>query len=58
VLVCATSLVPCVYYRDLIDETVPAVSAFQRLGLDAPRCRVLLADSARQIRQLRDALAG
>lgn len=58
VLVCATSLVPCVYYRDLLEETVPAVSAFGRLGLDAPRCRTLLAESATEIRQLRDALMG
>jgi HD-like signal output (HDOD) protein len=58
VLVCATSLVPCVYYRELIDETVPAVSAFQRLGLDPAHCRRLLAESAQQIRQLRDALSG
>jgi HD-like signal output (HDOD) protein len=57
-LVAANALVPCVYYRDLLDETVPVVSAFQRLGLDAAHCRHLLAVSARQIRQLRDALAG
>jgi HD-like signal output (HDOD) protein len=58
ILVCATSLVPCVYYRDLLEETVPAVSAFGRLGLGAPECRDLLTESAQQIRQLRDALLG
>jgi HD-like signal output (HDOD) protein len=58
VLVCATSLVPCVYYRELIEDTLPAVSAFQRLGLDVDRCRHLLTESAGRIRQLRDALLG
>jgi HD-like signal output (HDOD) protein len=56
VLVCATSLVPCVYYRDLLEETVPAVSAFKRLELDPAQCRDLLTASAQQIRQLRDVL--
>lgn len=58
VLVCATSLVPCVYYRDLLEETVPAVSAFKRLELDPAQCRDLLTASAQQIRQLRDVLMG
>lgn len=58
VLVCAIALVPCVWYREMLDDTVGAVPAFQRLGLDAARCRQFLADTAEQIKQLRDALAG
>lgn len=58
VLVCAIALLPCVWYREMLDETVAAVPAFQRLGLDAAHCRRYLADTARQIKQLRDALAG
>jgi HD-like signal output (HDOD) protein len=57
VLVCATSLLPCIQQRGVLDEIVPAVSAFQRLGLDGPRCRLLIVDSAEQIRHVRDALA-
>ncbi|MCZ8129904.1 MAG: HDOD domain-containing protein [Steroidobacteraceae bacterium] len=58
VLICAVVLVPCVWYRDLLPETVRAVGAFGRLGLSDERCNRLLADSAEPIRQLRDALSG
>lgn len=58
VLVCSIALVPCVWYREMLDDTIGAVPAFQRLGLDATRCRQFLTDTALQIKQLRDALAG
>lgn len=56
VLIVATSLVPCVYYRQLLDDTVTAVAPFRRLGLTAHDCNRLLAASAEQIASLRDAL--
>jgi hypothetical protein len=58
VLVCSIAHVPCVWYREMLDETIGAVPAFQRLGFDAARCREFLAGTAQQIKQLRDALAG
>ncbi len=57
VLIVATSLVPCVFYRELITDTVTAVAPFQRLGLDASACQGLLAATASQVASLRDALA-
>lgn len=58
VLVCAIALVPCVWERERLDETIAAVPAFAALGLDGERCRSFLADTAEQIKQLREALAG
>ena len=58
VLVAATSLVPCAFYRELVDDTVTSVAPFRRLGLDAEGCRRLLAGTAQQVKGLRDALLG
>jgi HD-like signal output (HDOD) protein len=58
VLVAATALLPCVYYRDLLPDTVGSVTAFARLKLEVEAVRRMLADSAAQIKQVRDALAG
>jgi HD-like signal output (HDOD) protein len=58
VLIAAISLVPCVFYRGLLDETVTAVTAFQRLALDAADCKRLLGTTARQIKSLHSALVG
>ncbi|HUO79592.1 MAG TPA: HDOD domain-containing protein [Steroidobacteraceae bacterium] len=58
VLIVAISLVPCVFYRSLLDEAVTGVAPFARLKLDAAACQQLLTATARQIRALRDALAG
>lgn len=58
VLIAAISLVPCVFYRGLLDETVTAVPAFQRLALDTADCKRLLATTAEQIKALHGALAG
>ena len=57
VLIVATSLVPCVFYRELLDDTVTAVAPFRRLGLATEDCRRLLAATAPHINGLRDALA-
>jgi HD-like signal output (HDOD) protein len=57
VLIAAISLVPCVFYRALLDETLTAVAAFQRLALDAAACKRMLASTARQIKSLHSALA-
>jgi len=58
VLVAATSLVPCVFCRDLIEHTVASVPSFERLGLAAAECNALLTRTAQQVKSLRDALAG
>jgi HD-like signal output (HDOD) protein len=58
VLIAAIALVPCVFYRALLDEIVTATSAFQRLGLDAADCKRLLGATAGQIKRLHGALAG
>lgn len=58
VLVAAISLVPCVFYRGLLNETVTAIPAFQRLALDAAECERLLNTTAGQIKALHGALAG
>jgi HD-like signal output (HDOD) protein len=58
VLIAAISLVPCVFYRGLLDETVTSVGAFQRLALDAAACKRLLSTAARQIKSLHSALVG
>jgi len=57
VLIAATALVPCVFYRERLSDTVTAVPPFRRLGLDAARCQRLMADSAQQIRSLQAALS-
>src|SRR5258708_15552654 len=57
VLIAATALVPCVFYRRLLDATVTAVAAFQRLALDSADCKRLLGATARQIKSLHSALA-
>ena len=58
VLVAATSLVPCAFYRELLDDTVTSVAPFRRLNLDVESCKRLLAGTAHQVRSLRDALLG
>ena len=58
VLIASISLVPCVFFRGLLDETVTAVAAFQRLALDTTKCTRLLRTTARQIKSLHSALAG
>jgi len=58
VLIAATTLVPCVFYRELLSETVTAVPPFERLGLKAEDCQRLLAATAAQIKSLHSALAG
>jgi HD-like signal output (HDOD) protein len=58
ILVAATSLVPCAFYRELLDDTVTSVAPFQRLDLTAEDCRRLLAGTAQQVKSLRDALLG
>jgi len=57
VLIVATSLVPCVFYRELLDDTVTAVAPFRRLVLATEDCNRLLAATAPHIHGLRDALA-
>jgi HD-like signal output (HDOD) protein len=57
-LIAAISLVPCVFYRDLLDETVTASAPFQRLALDAAACGRLLQTTAQQIKSLHSALVG
>jgi HD-like signal output (HDOD) protein len=59
ILVVATALVPCVFFRKHLDDTVTAVPPFRRLGFDdTARCERLMADSAEQIRALQVTLAG
>jgi HD-like signal output (HDOD) protein len=58
VLIAAISLVPCVFSRDLLDETVTAIAPFQRLALDAADCKRLLSTTAQQIKSLHSALVG
>jgi HD-like signal output (HDOD) protein len=57
VLIASISLVPCVFFRGLLDETITGVAAFQRLGLDTTECTRLLRTTARQIKSLHGALA-
>jgi HD-like signal output (HDOD) protein len=56
VLIAAIALESCVFHRELLDETVTAAAAFQRLGLGAADCQHLLAAAADQIKALRTAL--
>jgi len=58
VLIAAISLVPCVFARELLDETVTAIAPFQRLALDASDCKRLLSTTAQQIKSLHSALVG
>ena len=58
VLIAANSLVPCVFYRELLDDAVTSVAPFGRLGLDVSDCSRLLTATAPHIKSLRDALAG
>jgi HD-like signal output (HDOD) protein len=58
VLIASISLVPCVFFRGLLDETVTAVAAFQRLALDTTACTRLLRTTGRQIKSLHSALDG
>jgi HD-like signal output (HDOD) protein len=58
VLIAAISLVPCVFYRELLDETVTASAPFQRLALDTAACERLLQTTAQQIKSLHSALVG
>jgi len=58
ILIAATALVPCVFYREHLDDTVTAVPPFKRLGLDAASCQRLMTDCAQQIRSLQAALSG
>jgi HD-like signal output (HDOD) protein len=58
ILIAAIALVPCVFYRELLDETVTASAPFQRLALDAAACERLLKTTAQQIKSLHSALVG
>ena len=58
VLIAAISLVPCVFSRGLLDETVTAIASFQRLALDAADCTRLLSTTAQQIKSLHSVLVG
>jgi HD-like signal output (HDOD) protein len=58
VLIAAIALVPCVFYREPLDDTVSAAAPFRRLELTAADCSRLLGANAQQIRALRDALVG
>ncbi len=58
VLAAAIALVPCVFYRALLDDTITAVAPFERLELDADDCKRLLTATAQQIKSLHSALAG
>jgi HD-like signal output (HDOD) protein len=58
VLIAAISLVPCVFSRELLDETVTAIAPFQRLALGAADCTRLLSSTAKQIKSLHSALVG
>jgi hypothetical protein len=58
VLIAAIALVPCVFSRELLDETVTASAPFQRLALDAADCKRLLSTAAQQIKSLHSALVG
>jgi HD-like signal output (HDOD) protein len=58
VLIAAIALVPCVFYRELLEETVIATAPFQRLELDAAACERLLQTTAQQIKSLHSALVG
>ena len=57
-LIAAIALVPWVFYRRLLDDTVTSVAPFQELGLATDDCKRLLAATVRQINGLRDALSG
>lgn len=57
ILIAAVTLAPCVFQRELLADTVAAVTAFQRLGLGADHCERLLAACAEQIKLLRAALS-
>jgi HD-like signal output (HDOD) protein len=58
VLIASISLVPCVFFRGLLDETVTGVAAFQRLALGTTECTRLLRTTGRQIKSLHSALDG
>jgi HD-like signal output (HDOD) protein len=58
VLIAAIALVPCVYERELLADSVAAIASFQRLGLDAAACEQLLQTTAEQIKSLQSALVG
>jgi HD-like signal output (HDOD) protein len=58
VLIAAISLVPCVFSRELLDETVTAIAPFQRLALNATDCKRLLSTAAQEIKSLHSALVG
>jgi HD-like signal output (HDOD) protein len=58
VLIAAISLVPCVFDRATLDQTVAAVTSFQRLELNAADCNRLLGTAAQQIKSLQSALTG
>jgi HD-like signal output (HDOD) protein len=56
VLIAAIALVPCVFNRDMLEETVGRVPMFKLLGLKAANCQRLLAATADQIKTLQAAL--
>ncbi len=58
ILIAATALVPAVLRRKSIDGDTTAGAPFKRLGLDSVECKRLLAESAKQIRELQSTLAG
>jgi HD-like signal output (HDOD) protein len=58
ILITATALVPAVLHRQPIDAVTASAPPFKRLGLGTAECRRLLAESAKQIRELQATLAG
>ena len=58
VLVTATALVPLVFYRASLSDTITSLPSFHRLQLAVEDCQRLLSASAQQIRALQTALAG
>jgi HD-like signal output (HDOD) protein len=58
ILIAAEALVPCVFYRSLLDDVVTSVPPFKRLGLDAADCQRLLLACAQQIKALQATLSG
>jgi HD-like signal output (HDOD) protein len=58
VLIAAIALVPCVFSRDSLIDTVATTASFQRLALDAAQCERLLHTTAQQIKSLQSALIG
>jgi HD-like signal output (HDOD) protein len=57
VLMAAMALEPCVFQRELLNDTVTAVPPLQRLGLGFADCQRLFEATAHEIKSLRAALS-